>query len=806
MATLRQHLLHWNNDYTAHEKAYYQATGAELVTDPYGSFAKGPPTITKSASVLIGAYNSHDPLQKSLISIEQSSFNKKFPHLLEVIVVDDGSTDDTRDMITNLDIDLTIKYVLQENGGLTKAHNTGLAFAEHDIIIFSDSDIVHTQYALEELMKRHEVLPNVTLAGFRFEIDAADPRISTTNIRHNLHELFPEFYQDFRLNFPGWPDNICRETQHWKHYGHNKKITMANGASYDLPAMVVGAFFSIARADYLKMGGSDPRLVGWGCEDSIIGAKSIGLGNYIIPVYAAASAHISHPQRRPNEEDEFRANIHTATLILDEEFVTHSDHTTANDQSHVQDFFVKMPARPTGKPQQPCRPYRLCVHTANEYATRGNYYYTLGCFQKACECYEKALECAPDASWWHVAMGTTLRELQHYKPAIKAFLQCLHHNPHNAWAYYELGLTYGAMADYTRARQAIEKAQHLDASIFNSIWVLATPSHEHKSRGNRHADQGYHHLAIRDFELALIVDDNNCWAHFDRGLSLRASGRLYDALQALQNTDTLLHPGDGNRSWVHAELGRSYYDIGDYNNAKLQLDLALQLFPNNPQATVYLQMLHDKVEKENRIMCHLPLIKKIQDIRGWFAEEEADLLIALVMRSTFLKSQCSEGLSIVEVGSYCGKSTVVLGMAIKYAGKNGLKLYAIDPHEGYEFGGFLETYSVLKKNVVTNNIDEYVEIVKSKSTDVEWHTPIALLFIDGLHDYESVKSDFLHFKDFVVSEGFIAFHDYFPFCPDVKKFVNEILLSNTFQFVAHRGSLIVIKKTCGEVYPIVTTI
>jgi len=795
MATLRQHLVQWNNDYSAHEQAYYHATGAELVLDPYGSFAKGPQTITKSASVLIGAYNSKGPLEKSLLSIEQSSFNKEFPHLLEVIIVDDGSTDGTQDMMKNLDIDLTIKYVRQENGGLTKAHNTGLAFAEHDIIIFSDADIVHTQYALEELMKRHEVLSNVTLAGFRFEIDAADPRITTPNIRHNLHALLPEFRQDFRLNFPGWPDNMCRETQHWKHYGYNKKLTMANGASYDLPAMVVGAFFSIARADYVKMGGSDPRLVGWGCEDSLIGAKSIGLGNYIIPVYAAASAHISHTRRRPNEDEEFRANIHTATLILDEEFVLHNDTAAPKDHSHVQDFFVKTPSKPTDTPPQPCQPYQLGGHTAHDHAIRGQYYYTLGCFQQAGVCYAQALELAPEASWWHLGLGKTRRELQQYQAAIEAFSQCLHYDPHNAWAYYELGLTYGAMADYTHARQALEKARHLDASMFHCAWAIATPSYEHKSRGNRHAAQGDHHLAIRDFELALIVDDNNCWAHFDRGLSLRASGRLYDALQSFQKTDTLLHPEDSHRSWVHAELGKAYYDVGDYNNAKLQLDISLQLFPNNPQVTAHLEMLHEKVEQENSILCHMALLKKMQDIQGWFAEEEADLLIASVRKSASLESECSEDLSVVEVGSYCGKSTVVLGTTIKYLGKKNLKLYAIDPHEDYEFGGFLKTYPILKENIRASNIDEYVEIVKSKSTDVQWCRPITFLFIDGLHDYDSVKSDFLHFKDFVVPGGLVAFHDYFPFCPDVKRFVNEILHSNTFQFVAHRGSLIVIKKT-----------
>jgi GT2 family glycosyltransferase len=309
--TLRELLASTSNDYSALEERYRAETGAELVLDPFDSLG-GALRLTRSASVLIGTHDSRETLRRSLASIAGSSLNLSYPELLEVIVVDDGSTDGTWELLAELELDLRLHCIRQERGGLTSAHNTGLAFASGDVVIFSDADMVHTPFALEELLRRHEVLPAVTLLGFRFDIDAGDPR--------GPWELAPAFWGDFRLSFPGVPASICGETGHLKELGHGRRVAMTNGARYDLPSMVVGAFFSIEREVLLAMGGSEERLRGWGCEDSLIGARSTALGNAIVPVYGAASAHVAHARRDRSESDEFARNIRTATAILDEPF------------------------------------------------------------------------------------------------------------------------------------------------------------------------------------------------------------------------------------------------------------------------------------------------------------------------------------------------------------------------------------------------------------------------------------------------------------------------------------------------------
>lgn len=788
MATLLRYICDCSNDYSELESEYRRITGTDLVTDPLGSVEKGPNHITKSASVLIGSYNSRQSLEKTLYSIEHSSFHRKYPGQLEIVVVDDGSSDGTGEMIQQLSFSVPLKYIRQDHAGLTAAHNTGLAFADGDVLIFSDSDIVHTRYALEELMKRHEVLPNVTLAGFRYDVDPAHPNVALASIQKNVEQLMPEFDKDFRLNFPGRPENISRETRHWKDYGFHRKLVMANGARYDLPAMVVGGFFSITRDDYIRMGGSDERLVGWGCEDSLIGAHSIALGNYIIPVYSAASVHLSHPRRLSSEASEFRANIQTMTRILNEEFEVRT--AVPDRRQRARNFVYKPPSTSAPRGSDP-GPSDDC--SALDGFRRGCFDYSLGNFAASLGHFENAISQRPDSPWPRVGKGKALRELGKYQEAVETFSECLGRHPRNGWAHFEMGLAYAACTEYDNAHRAINTARETDSGLYDAQWALETPSRGHKQRANFHAGEGLHGVAVRDFDLALTVDRNNAWAHFDRGLSLRSLGRVREALFAFQSADALLHREDHNRTWIHTELGKCFADLGSINQAKQQLDTALQLFRENQDARVSLETLHTQLERKHQVFCPLSLIRSVAGIDGWLTDFEAELLIASVIKAARLGCGVSS-LAVVELGSFCGKSTVVIGKAVEVLGSGTLHFYAIDPHDGYHLAPNRNSYQALYDNLRAHQLHDQVEIIRERSTQVIWDKPIALLFVDGLHDYENVRADYLHFRDAIVPDGLAAFHDYVDYCPGVQRFVGELLAGNELQFVAQRERLILFQK------------
>ena len=86
-------------------------------------------------SVIIPTYNRAYCLKDSIDSVLCQTYSD-----LELIIVDDGSTDDTAQLIHSYD-DERIRYIVQEeNGGQSKARNRGLREASYDLIAFHDSD------------------------------------------------------------------------------------------------------------------------------------------------------------------------------------------------------------------------------------------------------------------------------------------------------------------------------------------------------------------------------------------------------------------------------------------------------------------------------------------------------------------------------------------------------------------------------------------------------------------------------------------------------------------------------------------
>jgi hypothetical protein len=190
----------------------------------------------------------------------------------------------------------------------------------------------------------------------------------------------------------------------------------------------------------------------------------------------------------------------------------------------------------------------------------------------------------------------------------------------------------------------------------------------------------------------------------------------------------------------------------------------------------------------------LPILAQMRPVEGWLEEGEADLLIAAATRAMLTLSPPD---ALVEIGSYCGRSTVVLAGVAKALGA-GVPVHAIDPHEGLFSGGdgtrAVPTLERLRANLARAGVEDVVNIIPQRSCDVAWNEPIGLLFVDGLHDYESVSADFRHYAGFVVPDGFVAFHDYADYWPGVKAFVDELTGSGGWRTVARAGSLVVLQS------------
>jgi predicted O-methyltransferase YrrM len=131
---------------------------------------------------------------------------------------------------------------------------------------------------------------------------------------------------------------------------------------------------------------------------------------------------------------------------------------------------------------------------------------------------------------------------------------------------------------------------------------------------------------------------------------------------------------------------------------------------------------------------------------------------------------------LLEVGTYCGKSAVYLGMA---AAEAGAVVFSLDHHRGSEENqagwehhdpevvdartGRMDTLPWARRTVTDADLETHVVLVVGASVVVarQWTTPLALLFIDGGHGAEVAWSDYRHWAPKVAVGGLLAIHDVF---------------------------------------------
>ncbi|PZS19010.1 MAG: hypothetical protein DLM54_07685 [Acidimicrobiales bacterium] len=131
---------------------------------------------------------------------------------------------------------------------------------------------------------------------------------------------------------------------------------------------------------------------------------------------------------------------------------------------------------------------------------------------------------------------------------------------------------------------------------------------------------------------------------------------------------------------------------------------------------------------------------------------------------------------LLEVGAYCGKSTVYLGAA---AAEGATVLFSIDHHHGSEenqagwehhdptlvdpASGRLDTLPTWRATVAKAGLEHAVVGVVGDSATVaaHWGTPLALVFIDGGHGAEPAWADYRGWAPLVIPGGLLAIHDVF---------------------------------------------
>jgi MMP 1-O-methyltransferase len=195
---------------------------------------------------------------------------------------------------------------------------------------------------------------------------------------------------------------------------------------------------------------------------------------------------------------------------------------------------------------------------------------------------------------------------------------------------------------------------------------------------------------------------------------------------------------------------------------------------------------------------------------GFMPPDEGDAL----WEAAVAAGESMPGLPFVEVGSYCGRSTVWLGDAARACDT---VLFAVDHHRGSEENqagwewhdtslvdpevGKMDTLPRFRKTIHDAGLEPYVIAVVGASPVVaaHWGVPLAFLFIDGGHGAEPARLDYEGWTPHVAVGGLLAIHDVFPDPADGgRPPYEEIYLparaSGRFDDVSVIGSLRVLRR------------
>lgn len=155
-------------------------------------------------SVIIPLYNKRDYIQRSIRSVLNQTFSE-----LECIVVDDGSTDDSLDIIGGIEDD-RIKFIRKKNGGVSSARNLGIKASKFEYLAFLDADDYWAPSYLEEISELIGKYPNRCLyfsSYYRVENGGektvkSSPTLAKTNnsVVFNLFDYFKN-YHNYELPF-----------------------------------------------------------------------------------------------------------------------------------------------------------------------------------------------------------------------------------------------------------------------------------------------------------------------------------------------------------------------------------------------------------------------------------------------------------------------------------------------------------------------------------------------------------------------------------------------------------------------------
>lgn len=210
-------------------------------------------------SVIIPTYNREKLLENTLITLCNQTVGKD---KYEVIIIDDGSIDNTFSLVRKYYEKLNIIYIYQEHKGFGAgiARNKGIKLSNGKICVLVDSGILLASDAIERNIINHSLYPDSALIGYvygfdetnEFEEEIINLNIDFTSINHYFNLLEERNILDYR-------ENVYRDM------GDDMTLWPAPWSIFWT------AYVSIKKSTLEFVGMFDESFQTWGCEDTDLG-------------------------------------------------------------------------------------------------------------------------------------------------------------------------------------------------------------------------------------------------------------------------------------------------------------------------------------------------------------------------------------------------------------------------------------------------------------------------------------------------------------------------------------------------------
>ncbi len=261
-------------------------------------------------SVIVPTYNACERLFLALEALSRQSFDH---NLFEVIVIDDGSQDDTFRMLGHTRYSFQLNIIrLERNFGRSYARNRGILASQGKLLIFSDGDMIPCKDYIQEHANSNSCGDKVVIGpiwnrvftyryrnfnneirsvynriakgvqGYSVETSFAKPEVKTLLCaRHLFTERFKQY-----TYIPSWGNWY---QQFVEQYGNNFE-------GLNFPWILLGSGnMSVGKNKIMEAGLFDKYFMGWGGEDWEVGYRLYKLGLKFLFNGNALSFHQEHP-------------------------------------------------------------------------------------------------------------------------------------------------------------------------------------------------------------------------------------------------------------------------------------------------------------------------------------------------------------------------------------------------------------------------------------------------------------------------------------------------------------------------------